>query len=639
MVSDYVMTTEQLEEQVRTLRKVFDVVRFLDANNLRLVSGNGHEVMCECFKFWQKDHRCDNCISRKVAESKQERTKLEYVDFQLYQVISRYIEVDGSGYVMELVKKLDDDSLIDNEGSRKLMDSLTGLKHKLYEDVLTGAYNRRYFEEEVKNIGTTVGVAIIDLDDFKIYNDTYGHGVGDTVLSTTASVIRQCIRKSDILIRYGGDEFLLVLPEVKEDILNDKLQQIQRKIHATEIPGYPNVRLSVSIGGIVCEDGSIEEAVAKADRLMYRAKNKKNMVVTEQNIDDDINTLSGENGYSSDKQNILVIDDNRTNRELLKTMFNHEYNVIEASGGPEGLEILKAEEYDFAVVLLDIIMSGMDGFSVMTSMRADNRMRDIPVIMISTEDRNSTITKAYDLGIADYISMPFDSRIVYRRVSNVIKLYAKQRRLMNLVTESIQDKENNNQMMIGILSHIVEFRNGESGQHVLHINQITQMFLETLTKKTGRYNLTWHDRFIIATASALHDIGKIGIPEEIINKPARLTTEEFEIMKKHTVIGEDILKKLDTYQDEKLVQVAMQICRSHHERYDGKGYPDGLKGEDIPICAQVVSVADVYDALTSNRVYKKAYSHEKAMQMILNGECGTFNPLLLDCLIEIQDRL
>ena len=509
-------------------------------------------------------------------------------------------------------------------------------------DFLTGILNRRAFQKSVEDemYKKTPGVSIfIDVDNFKSYNDTYGHGVGDTVLSTTASVIRQCIRKSDILIRYGGDEFLLVLPEVKEDILNDKLQQIQRKIHATEIPGYPNVRLSVSIGGIVCEDGSIEEAVAKADRLMYRAKNKKNMVVTEQNIDDDINTLSGENGYSSDKQNILVIDDNRTNRELLKTMFNHEYNVIEASGGPEGLEILKAEEYDFAVVLLDIIMSGMDGFSVMTSMRADNRMRDIPVIMISTEDRNSTITKAYDLGIADYISMPFDSRIVYRRVSNVIKLYAKQRRLMNLVTESIQDKENNNQMMIGILSHIVEFRNGESGQHVLHINQITQMFLETLTKKTGRYNLTWHDRFIIATASALHDIGKIGIPEEIINKPARLTTEEFEIMKKHTVIGEDILKKLDTYQDEKLVQVAMQICRSHHERYDGKGYPDGLKGEDIPICAQVVSVADVYDALTSNRVYKKAYSHEKAMQMILNGECGTFNPLLLDCLIEIQDRL
>lgn len=640
MVSeDYVMTKEQLGEQVRSLRKVFDIVRFLDAKTLHLVSDDGHQVACECFEFWNKNHRCDNCISKKVAESRQERTKLEYVDSQLYQVISRYVEVDGNGYVMELVKKLDNDSLIDNEGSRKLMDNLTGLKHKLYEDVLTGAYNRRYFEEEVKNIGKAVGIAIIDLDDFKIYNDTYGHSVGDTALSTTASVIRQCIRKSDILIRYGGDEFLLVLPEVKEDILDDKLQQIQRKIHATEIPGYPNLHLSVSIGGIVCEDGSIEEAVAKADHLMYHAKNKKNMVVTEQDIDENINSVSGEKGYSSVRQNILIIDDNKTNRELLKTMLNHEYNVIEASGGPEGLEIMKAEEYDFAVVLLDIIMPGMDGFSVMAGMRADNRMKDIPVIMISTEDRNSTIRKAYDLGVADYISRPFDSRIVYRRVSNVIKLYAKQRRLMDLVTENIQDKEKNNQMMIGILSHIVEFRNGESGQHVLHINQITQMLLETLVGKTDRYNLTWHDRFIIATASALHDIGKIGIPEEILNKPARLTDEEFEIMKKHTVIGEEILRELDMYQDEKLVQIAMQICRSHHERYDGKGYPDGLKGEDIPICAQVVSVADVYDALTSIRVYKKAYSHEKAMQMILNGECGTFNPLLLECLIEIQDRL
>lgn len=638
MVSDYVMTKEEVEEQVRCLKKIFDVVRFLDAETLHLVSNDEHETMCECYEFWKKDHRCENCISKRVAEQKKEKTKLEYVDTDLYQVISRYLEVDGKGYVMELVRKLDDESLIDTEGSRKLIDRLTGLKSKLYEDVLTGAYNRRYFEEEVKNIGKAVGVAIIDLDDFKVYNDTYGHSVGDIALSTTASVIRQCIRKSDILIRYGGDEFLLVLPEVKEDILDEKLQQIQRKIHATEIPGYPDIHLSVSIGGIVSEDGSVEEAVAKADRLMYHAKNKKNMVVTEQDIDADINS-SGENGYSLMKQNILIIDDSRTNRELLKAMLEHDYNIIEASGGPEGIEILKAGEYEFAVVLLDIIMPGMDGFTVMENMRSDSRTKDIPVIMISTEDNNSTIRKAYDLGVADYISRPFDSRIVYRRVSNVIKLFAKQRRLMDLVTENIQEKEKNNQMMIGILSHIVEFRNGESGLHVLHINQITQMLLDNLVKKTDQYNLTWHDRFLIATASALHDIGKIGIPEEILNKPGRLTDEEFDIMKKHTVIGEEILKELDMYQDEKLVQVAMQICRWHHERYDGRGYPDGLKGEEIPISAQVVSVADVYDALTSNRVYKKAYSHEKAMQMIINGECGSFNPTLLDCLIEIQDKL
>lgn len=638
MVSDYVMTKEEVAEQVRCLRKIFDVVRFLDAETLHLVSNDEDETMCECYEFWKKDHRCENCISKRVAEQKKEKTKLEYVDTDLYQVISRYLEVDGKGYVMELVRKLDDESLIDTEGSRKLIDRLTGLKSKLYEDVLTGAYNRRYFEEEVKNIGKAVGVAIIDLDDFKVYNDTYGHSVGDIALSTTASVIRQCIRKSDILIRYGGDEFLLVLPEVKEDILDEKLQQIQRKIHATEIPGYPDIHLSVSIGGIVSEEGSVEEAVAKADRLMYHAKNRKNMVVTEQDIDTDINS-SGENGHSLMKQNILIIDDSKTNRELLRAMLDHEYNVIEAAGGPEGIEILKAGEYEFAVVLLDIIMPGMDGFEVMENMRSDSRTKDIPVIMISTEDNNSTIRKAYDLGVADYISRPFDSRIVYRRVSNVIKLFAKQRRLMDLVTENIQEKEKNNQMMIGILSHIVEFRNGESGLHVLHINQITQMLLDNLVKKTDQYNLTWHDRFLIATASALHDIGKIGIPEEILNKPGRLTDEEFDIMKKHTVIGEEILKELDMYQDEKLVQVAMQICRSHHERYDGRGYPDGLKEEEIPISAQVVSVADVYDALTSNRVYKKAYSHEKAMQMILDGECGSFNPKLLECLVEIQDKL
>ena len=638
MESDYIMTKEEVEEQVRSLRKIFDVVRFLDADTLHLVSNDGNECACECYEFWKKDHRCENCISSKVAKQKKEKTKLEYVDSELYQVISRYLEVDGKAYVMEMVKKLDDDSLIDTEGSRKLMDNLTGIKHKLYEDVLTGAYNRRYFEEEVKNIGTSIGVAIIDLDDFKVYNDTYGHSVGDMALSTTASVIRQCIRKTDILIRYGGDEFLLVLPEVNEDVLDDKLQQIQRKIHATEIPGYPDIHLSVSIGGIVSDEGSVESAVAKADRLMYHAKNKKNMVVTEQDIESDISS-AGSNMNNPIKLNLLIIDDSKTNRELLKAMLDHEYNVVEAAGGPEGIEILKAGEYDFAAVLLDIIMPGMDGFSVMENMRADSRMKDIPVIMISTEDNNSTIRKAYDLGVADYISRPFDSRIVYRRVSNVVRLYAKQRRLLELVTENIQQKEKNNQMMIGILSHIVEFRNGESGLHVLHINQITQMLLDNLVKKTDKYNLTWHDRYLIATASALHDIGKIGIPEEILNKPGRLTNEEFNIMKKHTVIGEEILKELEMYQDEQLVQIAMEICRSHHERYDGRGYPDGLIGEAIPISAQVVSVADVYDALTSERVYKKAYSHEKAMQMIIEGECGSFNPMLLECLIEIQDKL
>ena len=207
------------------------------------------------------------------------------------------------------------------------------------------------------------------------------------------------------------------------------------------------------------------------------------------------------------------------------------------------------------------------------------------------------------------------------------------------MTRQIYEKERNNRMLIGILSQIVEFRNGESGRHVIHINLITQLLLEQLVKKTGKYQLSWEDRFLIATASALHDIGKIGIDEKILNKPGKLTKEEFEIMKAHTLIGAQMLDNLDMYRNEKLLKFAYEICRWHHERYDGKGYPDGLVGEEIPISAQVVSLADVYDALVSERVYKKAFSHEKALEMIQNGECGIFNPLLLQCMTEAQDKL
>ena len=259
--------------------------------------------------------------------------------------------------------------------------------------------------------------------------------------------------------------------------------------------------------------------------------------------------------------------------------------------------------------------------------------------MISSEDADQTIRRAYEMGVSDYISSPFDARIVYRRVFNTIKLYAKQRRLISIITESINEKEKNNRMMIAILGQIVEFRNCERGMHVNNINTITQMLLEKLIQKTDKYKLSWNDRTLITTASAFHDIGKICIDEKILNKPERLTKEEFEIMKTHAIMGSSMLEKLDMYQNERILQTAAEICRWHHERYDGQGYPDGLKGDEIPISAQVVSVADVYDALTSERVYKKAFSHEKAMEMILNGECGTFNPILLECLSEIQDKL
>lgn len=632
------MTMQEAENKMEVLREIFDVVRLLKGSDLQAAGMEsklaGRENLCQCYAFWNKDKRCENCISLKALEEKKQTSKIEFLDSDMYQVFARYLEIDSEPYVMEMLKKLDENTLTDEEGYEKLTEKLTVYSEKLYRDVLTGVYNRRYFEEKVKNMSLNAGVAVIDLDDFKLFNDTYGHDGGDLVLTTVVNVIRHYIRRTDILVRYGGDEFLLILPGIEKEVFSQKLRMIQEKIHATHIPGFNRRKLSVSIGGVMFTHGRLEEAITKADRLMYMAKGHKNIVVTrweqKQNTD------------KMEKRNLpqlLVVDDSEMNREILKEILGKEYQILEACDGEEALKMLEQYGTEISLVLLDIIMPKMDGFEVLAYMNRDKWIEDIPVIMISSEGSESYIRRAYELGASDYISRPFDAKVVYQRVINMIKLYAKQRRLIHLVTDQIYEKEKNNRMMTGILSQIVEFRNGESGLHVLHINILTQLLLEKLTRKSENYVLSWSQQHMIATASALHDIGKIGIDEKILNKPGKLTKEEFEAMKQHTIIGARMLDRLEMYHDEEMMKYAYEICRWHHERYDGKGYPDGLKGEEIPISAQVVSLADVYDALVSDRIYKKVYSHEKAMEMILNGECGMFNPLLLECLVEIQDKV
>ena len=635
------MTMQEAERKMESLREVFQVVRLVDGKMLmdrekRINAGDLSET-CQCYTFWKKDKECKNCSSLLALKEQTQKIKFEFLDSQVFQVISRYVEIDGRPYVMEMIQNLDESIQIDQEGYEKLISKLSGYNEKLYTDVLTGIYNRRFFEEEIKKMEDEAGIAVIDLDDFKLHNDTYGHSAGDAALITTANIIKKYIRKTDILIRYGGDEFLLILPSIKKHIFEDKLKLIREKIHDTIVPKYEKMQLSVSIGGAIFREGNMEDAVASADRQMYIAKNYKNMVVTEW----DENGKKKEENSASEKlkQQILIVDDSEINREILKEILKEDYRILEAANGEECLEQLERSGTGISLVLLDIVMPEMDGFEVLAAMNQNHWIEDIPVIMISSEDSDSYIRRAYEMGVSDYISRPFDAKIVYQRVLNMIKLYAKQRRLIHLVTRQIYEKERNNRMMIGILSQIVEFRNGESGLHVIHINLITQLLLEQLVKKTGKYQLSWEDRLLIATASALHDIGKIGIDEKILNKPGKLTKEEFEIMKTHTLIGAQMLDNLDMYRNEKLLKLAHEICRWHHERYDGKGYPDGLVGEEIPISAQVVSLADVYDALVSERVYKKAFSHEKALEMIQNGECGTFNPLLLQCMTEAQDKL
>ena len=635
------MTMQEAERKMESLREVFQVVRLVDGKMLmdrekRINAGDLSET-CQCYSFWKKDKECENCSSLLALKEQTQKIKFEFLDLQVFQVISRYVEIDGRPYVMEMIQNLDESIQIDQEGYEKLISKLSGYNEKLYTDVLTGIYNRRFFEEEIKKMEDEAGIAVIDLDDFKLHNDTYGHSAGDAALITTANIIKKYIRKTDILIRYGGDEFLLILPSIKKHIFEDKLKLIQEKIHDAVVPNYEKMQLSVSIGGAIFREGNIEDAIASADRQMYIAKNYKNMVVTEW----DENGKKKEENSASEKlkQQILIVDDSEINREILKEILKEDYRILEAANGEECLEQLERSGTGISLVLLDIVMPEIDGFEVLAAMNQNHWIEDIPVIMISSEDSDSYIRRAYEMGVSDYISRPFDAKIVYQRVLNMIKLYAKQRRLIRLVTRQIYEKERNNRMMIGILSQIVEFRNGESGLHVIHINLITQLLLEQLVKKTGKYQLSWEDRLLIATASALHDIGKIGIDEKILNKPGKLTKEEFEIMKTHTLIGAQMLDNLDMYRNEKLLKLAHEICRWHHERYDGKGYPDGLVGEEIPISAQVVSLADVYDALVSERVYKKAFSHEKALEMIQNGECGTFNPLLLQCMTEAQDKL
>lgn len=342
--------------------------------------------------------------------------------------------------------------------------------------------------------------------------------------------------------------------------------------------------------------------------------------------------------HDENRETILIVDDSAMNRMLLSDILADTYNIIEAEDGEQAIAILQQHASEISIVVLDMVMPRVDGFGVLEAMNENCWIQFLPVVSISTESSPEFVERAYSLGVTDFINRPFDELIVIRRVSNTIKLYAKQRKLTNMVANEIFEKERNGSLMITILSHIVEFRNGESGMHVMNIGTLTEILLNQISKKDDKYYLPYAERDLIVKASALHDIGKISIPEEVLNKPGKLTDEEFEAMKQHTVIGYQMLSDLG-FQDEPLVKVSREITRWHHERYDGRGYPDGLKGDEIPLSAQIVSLADVYDALTSERVYKPAFSHEKAIQMILNGECGAFNPLLLECLVEAQDAI
>lgn len=626
-------TMESVQKDIQCLRKVFSIVRLVkaappegqdtaDGSTLSACDDDSRRSACEF---------CAPQTHQSAFTDKGMHLHFKVIDSKMYQIFAKPLTIEGVPYVLEMLKHIDNTDLFLAEG----YDQLMSFSQQLYIDALTGAYNRRFWEDKMKSFSGVAGIALIDLDDLKLYNDTFGHSAGDAALKALVQITKKGIRSTDKLIRYGGDEFLLIMPNVSSSIFAEKLRTIQERIHEADFPEFPGLKISASIGGAMLYNGSIEEVVSRADKLMYYAKSYKNTVAMDEEVEYEKALLDA----PAAKPRVLIIDDSELNRDLLKEMLRDRYEVLEAADGEKGLALFYELGTKISLVLLDVVMPKLGGFDVLAVMQKERWLYDIPVMMISAEDSPAFIQKAYDMGASDYITRPFNMNIVRQRSDNITKLYAKQRRLLSLVSSQIQEKERNNHIIISILSEVVGLKNGESRKHILSVSRITELLLSRVMQRTSRYHLTWQDEALITNAAALHDIGKIGIDEKILNKPGKLTKEEFEIMKTHTLIGAKMVENLEAFREEPFVKVTYAICRWHHERWDGRGYPDGLKGDAIPISAQIVSIADVYDALTSKRVYKDAFAHEKAIWMILNGECGLFNPLLLDCLLDIKDSL
>ncbi len=606
------LTRQQAEQEMACLRKIYASVRLLDPKML---------AEEPCYPPWKNVHPCTSCVGREAMAGKCQCSKLETLGSSLYQVTARYVEVDGKSYVMEMILPLD-------ASARSSLHS----NELIYRDALTGAYNRRFYEEELKHKYLNAGVAMIDLDDFKLCNDTYGHSAGDAALRLIVSIIHHCIRSTDMLVRYGGDELLLILPDISAEAFVRKLKDINKRLFAAHLPEFEKMHVSASIGGVMAVGIPISDALPIADKRMYLAKHRKNTVVTEDIAPD---AVRSENDH---RPMVLIVDDSPMNRDILSEILCDDFEILEAPNGPKCLELLNAWSSDISIVLLDIVMPDMDGFDVLSRMSAQGWLEDIPVVMISSEDSSQTVRRAYELGASDYISRPFDARIVHRRVSNVARLYTRQRRLSALVSQQFYDREKNDQIMIGILSQVTEIHNSESIHHISRVQRITSILLERLCQKTDIYGLNGMDRYLITTASALHDIGKVAIDDHILSAHD-LTPEQTAILHTHPILGAQMLENLSQYQDEPLVKFAIQICRWHHERWDGSGYPDGRKGDDIPIAAQVVALADAYDGLTGKRDKHTSLSQEEAVAELTAGKHGAFNPLLLECLRDVEDRL
>lgn len=548
------MTRQQAEQEMEQLRKVFPSVRLLTAEQVQAGEAVGD-------------------AARQALEEKTTHSRMEYRGQELYEVTALFAQVEGTPCVLELERRLDRIMLLDPEESEQLFNNLAEYRGKLYRDAVTGAYNERYYQEKYRSRILTAGVAVLRVDDFKAANDVYGRYAGNSVLETVAGVLRRNLGEKDRLIRRGEDRLLLLLPEVGQSDFGQKLEHLRLQLAAAGVPGYSHLHISVSIGGVWIRDGEVSAAVEHAERLATYAQMQKNTVITEQQPE---RTAAAP---VHRRQSVLIVDDSELNRKMLGQMLGSRFDIAEAASGEACLQLLEQNATGISIVLLDIHMPGIDGFTVLEEMNQKNLLEQIPVIMISSEDTVDAVRRAFDLGASDYISRPFDAKVVYQRIINTIQLYAKQRRLSAMAADLAFEKERASRMMIGILSQVVEKRNGESRDHVQRVAQLTSMLLAGLAQKTDRYPLTREMRRTIATAAALHDIGKMEICEDLLHKEGPLTEAERRTLQSHTLLGAQMLEEQPECRDDAFARTAYNICRWHHERYDGGGYPDGLQGE------------------------------------------------------------
>ena len=517
--------------------------------------------------------------------------------------------------------------------SQRLPEELPDRQETRCRDPLTGAYDQLFYEEVYRSRILTAGVAVLMLDDLELFHTVYGHYAQDGMLETAGNIIRDGMEETDLLFRLESNELVLVMPRLGQDRLDAKLEQLRLQLYGAAVPGYSRIRMTVSIGGVWVQNTELQSAVERAGRLMNCARMQKNTVITVPQPEPETDR------QQCRRQSVLIVDDSPLNRSMLRRMLGSGFDTAEASSGEECLRLLEQNPRGISIILLDIHMEGIDGFAVLEAMEQRHLLEEIPVIMISSEGGADAMRRAFDLGALDYISRPFDAGVVYRRVSNTIRLYAKQRSLSAMAAQLSYEKEKNSRMMIGILSQLVEKRNGESRSHVRRVSRLTEMMLTHLTRMTDRYQLSQETRQLIGAAAALHDIGKMGIREELLNKHEPLTEEERQTLQSHTVLGAKMLDELEEYQDERFMRMAYGICRWHHERWDGSGYPDHLKGDRIPIAAQVVGLADVYERLVSKPVDGHTRTHLQAVRAICSGSCGSFSPLLLECLQDIEEEI